>query len=220
MISTVLNDAGPAIYISFPEPLSESDFRPICNASLGPARTSSIIGSNFYGPVVLLDEAVDARDQLQLLGTDQMWKCASWTFARNWARHGGTAYVGLFTVGATYPPNTKIPFCGQTGNVCHQDDIMIVVGFCSLPSISSLTKPDYIYSVRYCLKSNSSAVFPHLRGAATIQSLYSSRESACTLPCNLDCRARFQCYCAQFGRFGKHFSWWVRTYFLGRENTL
>ena len=146
MISTVLNDAGPAIYNSFPSPLSESDFQPICNASLGPTRTSGIIGSNFYGPIVLSDEAVDARDQLQPLGTDQLWKCASWTFARNWVRHGGTAYVGLYTVGATYPSNAQIPFCEQTGSVCHQDDIMIVVGFCSLPSISPLAKPDYIYS--------------------------------------------------------------------------
>ena len=143
MISTVLNDAGPAIYNSFPSPLNESDFQPICNASLGPARTSRIINSTFYGPVVLSDEAVDARDQLQPLGTDQMWKCASWTFARNWVRNGGTAYVGLFTAGATYPPNAQIPFCEQ--NVCHQDDIMIVVGFCSLLSMLSLEKPDHIY---------------------------------------------------------------------------
>ena len=146
MISTVLNDAGPAIYVGYPYSLNESDFRPICNASLGPARTSGIIDSSFYQPVVLLDRAVDARDQLQPLATDQMWKCASWTFARNWVRNGGRAYVGLYTVGATYPANAQIPFCEQRGNVCHQDDIMIVVSLCSLLSTTSLAKPDYIHS--------------------------------------------------------------------------
>lgn len=131
MISTVLNDAGPVIYGFFASPLSESDFQAFCNASLGPVRTSKAINSAFYRPVVLLNESADAREQLEPLATDELWKCPSWTFARNWAQNGGTAYVGLYTVGATYPPNTQVPFCEQEGVVCHQDDIMIVV---SVPS--------------------------------------------------------------------------------------
>ncbi len=131
MISTILNDAGPAIYGLFTSPLSESGLQAFCKASLGPVRTSKIINSAFYRPMILLNGSVDARGQLELLATDELWKCASWTFARNWVQNGGTAHVGLYTVGATYPLNAQIPFCKQAGSACHQDDIMIVV---SVPS--------------------------------------------------------------------------------------
>ncbi|KAK2462250.1 hypothetical protein APHAL10511_005746 [Amanita phalloides] len=123
MISTVLDEAGPAIYEQFSSPLEESKFQPICNSILGPARTSKIMKSEFYKP----NGSLDARDQLLSLATDMMWKCPSWTFVRNWVQHGGRAYVGLYTVGATYPTNT-VSFCEQAGKVCHEDDIMIVFG--------------------------------------------------------------------------------------------
>lgn len=134
MISTVATEAGPDIYGPFPSPLNESLFKPICNASLGPQRTAAIISSPYYAPVKLSDGTVDARAQLQLLGTDQLWRCPSWTFARSWVQHGGKVYVAEYTVGATYPANTGIPFCTQSGSVCHQDDIMIVFGTMSNPS--------------------------------------------------------------------------------------
>ncbi|KAF8735714.1 hypothetical protein AX14_001579 [Amanita brunnescens Koide BX004] len=171
MISTVLNDAGPAIYVGYPYSLNESDFRPICNASLGPARTSGIIDSSFYQPVVLLDRAVDARDQLQPLATDQMWKCASWTFARNWVRNGGRAYVGLYTVGATYPANAQIPFCEQRGNVCHQDDIMIVFGTVSKPTPAQRS---LISEVQKRYKAFIHGGNPHVQGLATWTAVDSS----------------------------------------------
>jgi hypothetical protein len=84
---------------------------------------------------------VDARVQLQELGTDYLWRCSAWTFARNWVQNGGTAYVGKYLVGATYPGNGEVPYCIQPGIVCHQDDIEIVVSHLALRSSLHLTNP-------------------------------------------------------------------------------
>lgn len=78
-------------------------------------------------PALAGDQIVDARVQLEKLGTDEVWRCATWTFARSWTQHGGRAFVAQYTVGATYPDNTAIPFCSGAGVVCHEDDIEIVV---------------------------------------------------------------------------------------------
>ena len=84
------------------------------------------------------NSVVDARIQLQELGTDYLWRCSAWTFARNWVQNGGTAYVGKYLIGATYPSNQEVPYCTQPGIVCHQDDIEIVVRthvtLCNFPS--------------------------------------------------------------------------------------
>ncbi|PFH54249.1 hypothetical protein AMATHDRAFT_524 [Amanita thiersii Skay4041] len=134
IVSTVLNEAGPAIYGQFTAPLSEDAFQPICEASLGSSRTSTILASPFYKAQFLANGSVDARTQLQSLGTDQVWKCAAWTFVRNWVQSSSTAYVGLYTVGASYPSNNGIPFCAQSESVCHQDDIRIVFGTVDSPT--------------------------------------------------------------------------------------
>jgi hypothetical protein len=126
LISTVLDEAGPAIFSTFTDPLPDSDFIPIVNATLGPTRTNTIVSSSFYQPPSING---DARYRLETLGTDYIWRCSSWTFARNWVQHGGQAYVGVYTVGATYPDNAGIPFCTTPGSVCHEDDIMIVVRY-------------------------------------------------------------------------------------------
>lgn len=128
LISSVQNDAAPTIYGTFPDPLPESEFGPIVNATFGSPRTGQILASPDYQTAPLVDGTPgDARSQLEELGTDYLWKCSSWTFARNWIANGGTAYVGLYAVGATYPGNDQIPFCTIPGSVCHQDDIEIVV---------------------------------------------------------------------------------------------
>jgi len=49
-------------------------------------------------------------------------------------QNGGTAYVGKYLVGATYPGNEGVPYCTQPGIVCHQDDIEIVFGTVSNPT--------------------------------------------------------------------------------------
>ncbi|KXN92182.1 Crystal protein [Leucoagaricus sp. SymC.cos] len=127
LISTVVEEAGYAIYMSNPS-LTQSDLTNACNGTFGPERTNVILSSGFYPP------ADDARVQLQAIGTDYLWRCSSWTFARNWASHGGTAYVGEYVIGATYPGNEVVPYCTQPGIVCHQDDIEIVFGSVSNPS--------------------------------------------------------------------------------------
>jgi hypothetical protein len=125
LISTVLDEAGPAIFSAFPNTVPESEFGPIVNATFGPSRTNTLLASKFY--TAPPGNNADARVQLQTMGTDYLFKCPSWTFARNWVMNGGTAFVGLYTVGSTYPDNSGIPFCTQPGSVCHEDDIEIVV---------------------------------------------------------------------------------------------
>jgi hypothetical protein len=129
MLSTVLNEAGFAIYQQFKESLPQEAFPPICAATFGDSRTTTIVDSQFYHPVPLQDGGIDSRTQLQTLGTDYLWKCSSWTFARNWVAHGGAAYVGEYQIGASYPGNDAVPYCNGNGVVCHQDDIQIVVSF-------------------------------------------------------------------------------------------
>jgi hypothetical protein len=127
LITSVANEAGPAIYGNIPDPLPESAFSPLCLATfLSTKRTDIIVSSPFYSfPPSGGD--IDSRVQLQELGTDYIWRCSAWTFARNWVQNGGTAYVGKYLVGATYPDNQEVPYCTQPGIVCHEDDIEIVV---------------------------------------------------------------------------------------------
>jgi carboxylesterase type B len=124
LVSTVAEEAGAEIYGANPS-LTQEAYNAALNASFGPERAQTIASSGFYPP------APDARVQLQSLGTDYIWRCPSWTFTRNWVSHGGTAYVGEYVVGATYPSNEGVPYCTQPGIVCHQDDIEIVVSTCS-----------------------------------------------------------------------------------------
>ncbi|KAJ7572059.1 alpha/beta-hydrolase [Mycena floridula] len=128
LLSTVQNEAGPTIYSWFDTPQPEAAFPVISAGTLGQDRTTVITQSTFYPGIILLDGSIDARQQVEKLGTDYLWKCSGWTFARNWVSNGGTAYVGLYTVGATYVSNADIDFCSQPGSVCHQDDIEIVFG--------------------------------------------------------------------------------------------
>lgn len=125
LVTTVLNEAAPAIYGDSSltdNTLSASTFQLVCQGGFGDVRAAAILNSPFY-----VVSGTDARVQLQTLGTDQVWRCPSWTFSRAWVQNGGTAFVGQFVVGSTYPANAGLPFCAQAGVVCHQDDIMIVV---------------------------------------------------------------------------------------------
>ncbi|KAI5119949.1 hypothetical protein M0805_002138 [Coniferiporia weirii] len=137
IVSTVQEEAGSTIYSTYTGRVSENEWPGLVNASLGPSRTSKVISSPHYA--VPSQDAkqlatFDARTQLQSLGTDQIWRCPSWTFARSWAAAGGKVYVGQYVVGATYPDNEEIEFCADDGSVCHEDDIKIVFGTVSSPS--------------------------------------------------------------------------------------
>jgi hypothetical protein len=125
ILSNVRNEAGPTIYWNFNDPIDTSTYRTIVSSSLGDPRASNVLSSPYYQ--VPGGQTVDARVQLEKMGTDQVWRCATWTFARSWTQSGGRAFVALYTVGATYPDNSAIPFCSGAGAVCHEDDIEIVV---------------------------------------------------------------------------------------------
>jgi len=129
LITTVAQESGLAIYGAFPQPLPESALQPILLATFGTSRTDEVLANPLYTPVIAPDGSSDVRTQLQLIGTDYLWRCSSWSFARNWVQKGGTAFVGEYVVGSTYPGNEVIPYCTQPGITCHQDDIEIVVCF-------------------------------------------------------------------------------------------
>jgi carboxylesterase type B len=129
LISSVANEAGGAIYSAFTSALPQAAFSQVVSGSFGSPRSNAILASSYYQ-----GSGDDARPQLEKLGTDSVWRCAKWTFARSWVQSGGSAYVGLYTVGATYPGNEAVPFCTQPGSVCHQDDIEIVFGTTQNPS--------------------------------------------------------------------------------------
>ncbi|KAL0568075.1 hypothetical protein V5O48_013919 [Marasmius crinis-equi] len=134
LISTVKNEAATTVYHAFGSALPNSAFEPVCAAIIGSDRASTIASSGVYPNPPLSNGSEDSRVELEVVGTDQMWKCASWTFARNWVQHGGKAFVGVYTRGATYPGNEAYSVCTQPGEVCHQDDIRIVFGNVPNPS--------------------------------------------------------------------------------------
>lgn len=128
LISTVNKEAAPTIYGNFDFEITTDGFPSygqVVGATFGDPRTSQIIDSQYYQ----VAENEDARAAIERMGTDYLWKCSGWTMARNWVKNGGTAYVGLYTLGSTYPANAGVSVCSEAGNVCHQDDIQIVVGF-------------------------------------------------------------------------------------------
>jgi len=133
LISNVLDEAAASIYSIFPDALPEDQFEGCINASFGSPRTQEIVSSPFYSLPAGADRATaDGRVQLQQLATDYLWKCAAWTFGRNWASNGAQVFMGMYVIGATYPGNDEIPYCTKPGAVCHQDDIMLIVCLISL----------------------------------------------------------------------------------------
>ena len=122
LLSNVADEGGYTIYGSFPDPMPEAEYVAVVNGSFGESRYETLMGFSAYSA-----QSDDYRTQLEVLATDSVWRCATWTFARNWVSNGGTAYVGLYTIGASYPGNSAVPFCTESGVVCHQDDIEIVV---------------------------------------------------------------------------------------------
>jgi hypothetical protein len=156
LISTVRNEAALTIYSVFPDPLTRGMFEPVVNATFGSPRTQQITSSSLYvmpPPPGNAKDTVDARVQLEKLGTDYIWRCSSWTLARNWVQNGGKAYVGMYVVGATYPGNDAVPICTTPGIVCHQDDIEIVVRLLSFHFVVSvlLSNACSLRSLAQCL---------------------------------------------------------------------
>ncbi|KAI0282702.1 Alpha/Beta hydrolase protein [Russula brevipes] len=120
---------GPTIYGWFTTPMDTSLYTAVVRSAFEEPRASNLLAFPGYQVPVLADgQTADARVQLEKMGTDQVWRCATWTFARNWIQNGGRAFVAQYTIGATYPDNQGNAFCSGTGVVCHEDDIEIVFG--------------------------------------------------------------------------------------------
>jgi len=137
LLTTVKDEALPGTYLIFSNPINAQGFESALNFTLGPERAAIVANTTFY-PYSESDG--DVRDVFAVIGTDEIWRCPAWTMARAWAARGGTAYIGEFTLGATYPGNQDFPGC-TPGGICHQDDIYIVFGTTPNPSAaqSSLT---------------------------------------------------------------------------------
>ncbi|KZT69793.1 alpha/beta-hydrolase, partial [Daedalea quercina L-15889] len=135
MVTNVVDEAMYTIYSEFPSALSASFYDDVVDVTFGSTSGARLLSYSEYIPAeVTADGTQDARPQLSQMGTDQVWRCPTWTFARNWASSGGTAYVGMYTVGASYPGNSDVSECMDSGSVCHQDDIEIVFGTAPSPT--------------------------------------------------------------------------------------
>ena len=99
-------------------------FEPYVNALMDASRASTVISSGLYA----VDPANSdgAREQLELLGTDWIWRCPNQQAAVN-ATKSGIAKAGVwlaeFDLGIPYVTNTGLQFC--KGKVCHQGEFWL-----------------------------------------------------------------------------------------------
>ena len=132
LITTVEDEAGLSVGANLPLGYPPQYYNATVQATFG-NQTTTILNSPWYLVSSMKIEPGQPNDQtreaLVLLGTDSMWKCSSWSFARSYAAKGGSVHVGLFRVGATYSGNNASDFCVVDGRVCHQDDIYITVSW-------------------------------------------------------------------------------------------
>ncbi|KAG9044216.1 hypothetical protein FS837_008611 [Tulasnella sp. UAMH 9824] len=144
LITNNKNEGGAAVGQFFPKGLSTDDFLSNIQNSLGNDRAQTVNDSPYYNPTGsnLVQPYVQngdvTRQAFDRVGTDQTWRCENWAFARRWTAAGGTAYVGVFQIGATYPMNAGIDYCTTPLNgsnpVCHQDEIYLIFGTTPSPS--------------------------------------------------------------------------------------
>jgi carboxylesterase type B len=134
LLTTVKDEAGPAIYDSFPQE-GPSDFGWISEILYGSPRDAAV-ESQYQVAEEVTD---DIRPGLVVIGTDGAWRCPNYSLARAWASRGGNVWVGEFTLGATKEDNANISFCTTNGTVCHEDDIEIVFGTVPSPTAAQTT---------------------------------------------------------------------------------
>ena len=137
LLTTVKDDGLVGTYMVFSTAVPAEYFIPALTFTLDAGRAAILANTSFY-PFSQSD--TDVRPVFAVIATDEVWRCPAGTLAQAWATRGGTAYVGGFTLGATYPGNGDFAAC-TSGGVCHQDDIFIVFGTTPNPSAaqSSLT---------------------------------------------------------------------------------
>ncbi|KAI0032826.1 alpha beta-hydrolase [Vararia minispora EC-137] len=137
LLSTVKNEAAATTYVAEPSFLSTSGYQQFVDWFYPQPKAQDLLASSFYSVPLLADgTAQDARVPLEQMGTDGIWRCAIWTFARSWAANGGKAFVGEYVLGSHYPFNDGVAFCQENSSVCHQDDIYIVFGTAPSPTSS------------------------------------------------------------------------------------
>lgn len=109
-----------------PTPIPSAYFDYVVSSLLVPEfRSNAVLASGLYEP----GSGDDAtREQLTILGTDYIWRCAEQQAAVNItaARQSKGIYYGAFEVGITYATNQGLDLC--EGKVCHEDDILLVFG--------------------------------------------------------------------------------------------
>ncbi|CAG8632818.1 14576_t:CDS:2, partial [Acaulospora colombiana] len=130
LLTTTSHEAGQPIYQSIGWALPSAAFDLVAPILYGTPRDAAV--KSQYGIADL--EVADIRPQLATIGTDGVWRCPNYQFARTWANNGGNIWVGEFTKGATYPDNTGLSYCTADGHVCHEDDIQIVFGTVPSPT--------------------------------------------------------------------------------------
>ncbi|KAG8834584.1 hypothetical protein FRC17_008253 [Serendipita sp. 399] len=135
LLTTVKDEAGPAIYGNVPYPLPPAYYYAVATPLFGSPRDANV--SAEYR-VAQRAEGEDIRPLLVQAGTDSGWRCPAYTLARKWATNNGNVWVGEFRLGSTYPSNAGIAYCTTPGNVCHEDDIPIVFGTTTSPSAAQI----------------------------------------------------------------------------------
>jgi carboxylesterase type B len=123
VVTTVNKEAGPAILAQHSDAVPGSDWDDIIDSSF-PVNPDMVLSSTWYPAPA--DSVVDTRPELITLGTDQIWRCPTWTLARTWASLGGAVYTGVINIGNVYVDSIGNPFCDET-DVCHEGDIEILV---------------------------------------------------------------------------------------------
>lgn len=121
IFTTVKDEAGPTIASVSQGQMLAVDYYPIFVQALMDAdRAGKVLGSGLYKPDPANADAT--RDQLELLGTDWVWRCANQQAALNMSSHGvsGRVWLAEFDAGIPYPSNQGIAFC--KGRVCHQGE--------------------------------------------------------------------------------------------------
>jgi len=143
VLTTTSAEAGPADYANpaFATPLPYAEFEPILESVLGEPRAGVVAGSSYYADPTAENSADggDVRNLSVQVGTDYLWRCSNYAFARAYSARGAKVYVGEFQAGALYPDNSSpaavAQFCtDQPNTVCHEDDIYPLFGTTPSPN--------------------------------------------------------------------------------------
>ncbi|KAE8257907.1 hypothetical protein A4X13_0g2039 [Tilletia indica] len=147
LFSTVKNEAGTQAGTIF-EPTAAGattltirangfpvDFTTAASLIFNAGRGVKAAQSPVYAFNAMGSAADSLRAQVELLGTDGLWRCAVQTNAINAQKSGAKVYLAQTNVGSTYPSNADVDYCQKSGIVCHEDDIFLIFG--TIPSSAS-----------------------------------------------------------------------------------